>query len=73
MFPGKSVAKLKITPVCKMKHSSIWSKALLMPLTIWNFCLVLHLTNTSVDAKSAVKWQPSLLPGVLVLLPTLHQ
>ena len=34
------------------------------------FCLVLHLTNTNVDAKRAVKWQPTLLPGMLVLLPT---
>ena len=30
------------------------------------FCLVLHLTNTSVDAKRAVKLQPILLPGILV-------
>ena len=34
------------------------------------FCLVLHLTHTSVDAKTAVKWQPILIPGMLVLLPT---
>ena len=34
------------------------------------FCLVLHLKNTSVDAKRAVKLQPILLPGILVLLPT---
>ena len=34
------------------------------------FCLILHLTNTSIDAKRNVKWQPILLPGMLVLLPT---
>ena len=26
-----------IPSVYKTKHNSIWSKALLMPLTIWNF------------------------------------
>ena len=34
------------------------------------FCLVLHLTNTSVHAKRVAKWQPILLPHMLVLLPT---
>ena len=26
------------------KHNSIWSKALSMPLTIWNFVLVIYLS-----------------------------
>ena len=48
LLPGNSVmevifwnSKLIVTEkksyVCKTKHNSIWSKALAMPLTIWNF------------------------------------
>ena len=61
---------LKVTSVCKTKHNSTWSKALFNAIDHMEFCLVLHLTNTRVDAKRAVKWQPILLPGMLGLLPT---
>ena len=44
-------------------------KAIVNAFDHMEFCLVLHLTHISVDAKTAVKWQPKLLPGMLILLP----
>ena len=55
---------------CKTKHNSIWSKALLMPLTLWDFVLVLNLKTTLQMASGLLYDHQILLPSMLVLLLT---
>ena len=73
---GRGIVKLPSFVRFTTKHYSIWSKALIMPLNIWNSVLS-YQQNNNISVKTGMFFKEitskTEFPGYNILLPTFKQ